>query len=337
MSVPDWILLHGGALGDLALAIRFALALPDMSRLNRLRVISRTDPGDLSDVRPAILRRSSETVPIHRLFQLSPDGSSRRSTELVATFEGQRVLSFLTGPDTAVHSNLLDHGASAVFSVDPAAREGKRAHICEQWRQQVEAQALLMPECARTPRKPSLRPSANLVDRGAQRLVEAGVTVPAVVIHPGSGGARKCWPLPAFVEVAQILRERGLIPAFVLGPVELELWTQHQIGDLARVDRVLRIESPAELTEIAAGAAAMVANDSGPAHLAALLGRPVVSIFGPTDSAIWRPLSPGGVVFQGSPDHPDGRWGVVAPEVASAAAAIVGGAPRRDSAGSDPT
>jgi heptosyltransferase-2 len=36
--------------------------------------------------------------------------------------------------------------------------------------------------------------------------------------------------------------------------------------------------------------AAYVGNDSGVAHLAGLLGLPTVSLFGPTDPAIWAPL-----------------------------------------------
>jgi ADP-heptose:LPS heptosyltransferase len=46
----------------------------------------------------------------------------------------------------------------------------------------------------------------------------------------------------------------------------------------------------AELAEVLAGAAAVVVGNTGPAHLAAAVGTPVVSLFAPTVPAVrWRP------------------------------------------------
>ena len=43
--------------------------------------------------------------------------------------------------------------------------------------------------------------------------------------------------------------------------------------------------------EVSAGSA-FVGNDSGPAHLAGILGRPTLCMFGPTSPDTWRPLGP---------------------------------------------
>jgi ADP-heptose:LPS heptosyltransferase len=40
-------------------------------------------------------------------------------------------------------------------------------------------------------------------------------------------------------------------------------------------------------------------NDSGPMHLAAAMGTPIVALFGPVDERRWRPLSPNSVVLRG--------------------------------------
>ena len=45
-------------------------------------------------------------------------------------------------------------------------------------------------------------------------------------------------------------------------------------------------------------AALVVANDTGPAHMAAALGRPVISVLGATDAARWAPWGPGVTVLQ---------------------------------------
>jgi ADP-heptose:LPS heptosyltransferase len=46
------------------------------------------------------------------------------------------------------------------------------------------------------------------------------------------------------------------------------------------------------LTGLLSGATAVYANDSGPAHLAGLLGAPTTVFFGPTDPDVWRPWGP---------------------------------------------
>ncbi len=51
--------------------------------------------------------------------------------------------------------------------------------------------------------------------------------------------------------------------------------------------------SPAELAAILERARIQLGNDSGPGHLAAAVGTPVVAVFGPTDPARgFRPLGP---------------------------------------------
>ena len=44
-------------------------------------------------------------------------------------------------------------------------------------------------------------------------------------------------------------------------------------------------------------AAMFIGNDSGPGHLAGIIGVPTVVLFGPTDPAQWRPLGPRGNVL----------------------------------------
>jgi ADP-heptose:LPS heptosyltransferase len=49
-----------------------------------------------------------------------------------------------------------------------------------------------------------------------------------------------------------------------------------------------------------------VGNDTGTLHLAAGLGVPTVGLFGPTDPAIWAPLSPRGIALRGSDEKTAG-------------------------------
>lgn len=47
-----------------------------------------------------------------------------------------------------------------------------------------------------------------------------------------------------------------------------------------------------EVKSLLAGASLFVGNDSGPAHMAAAFGLPVLVIFGYSDAGIWHPWRP---------------------------------------------
>jgi len=102
------------------------------------------------------------------------------------------------------------------------------------------------------------------------------------VIHPVASQPDKTWRAEGFLAMARHLREScDLDPVFIAGPGE----------DLSAF-REYRAVSGAPLGEIKsliAGASLFLGNDSGPAHIAAAFGVPVVMIFGASNAAIWHP------------------------------------------------
>jgi ADP-heptose:LPS heptosyltransferase len=111
-----------------------------------------------------------------------------------------------------------------------------------------------------------------------------------VVIHPGSGGLRKIWPLSRWRVFLQSLRERKDIHIFmVMGPADERIRPLVQeIADGERIPVVDNLQLPA-LAALLSDADLYVGNDSGVTHLAASLGTPTVAIFGPTDPVVWGP------------------------------------------------
>jgi ADP-heptose:LPS heptosyltransferase len=105
---------------------------------------------------------------------------------------------------------------------------------------------------------------------------------PYAVIHPVAAGPAKTWPAERFVAVASHLQKScDLEPVFIGGP-----------GDDLSAFHEWRTVAGAPLDEIKsliAGAALFVGNDSGPAHMAAAFGVPVVVIFGASDPVVWAP------------------------------------------------
>lgn len=105
------------------------------------------------------------------------------------------------------------------------------------------------------------------------RATATGVSV----IHPFASRADKAWPAARFLEIAKHLKN----PVILAGPgddvtpfQDFEVWRNEPLG------RVKSLMSSAHV---------FVGNDSGPAHIAAAFGVPVVVIFGPSDPVTWAP------------------------------------------------
>jgi heptosyltransferase-1 len=108
---------------------------------------------------------------------------------------------------------------------------------------------------------------------------------PLVVMAPGTIWETKHWGTDKFAEVARHFLQKGFAVALMGSRRERAIC--EEVARLApgSVD----VAGETTLTELAAlvrRSAISVTNDSGPMHLAVALGRPVVSVFGPTDP-IW--------------------------------------------------
>ncbi len=104
-----------------------------------------------------------------------------------------------------------------------------------------------------------------------------------VLLFPGAGHPLKQWPLDRFVELSGRISALGLRPLFVLGPAERDRGLVPQTGEWTAP------ESLEELEALILTAKAVVGGDTGPMHLAGMLGVPGVSLFGPTRFAQWGP------------------------------------------------
>lgn len=127
---------------------------------------------------------------------------------------------------------------------------------------------------------------------------------PLVVVHPGSGdnfpGRR--WPTRRFGLVARrLVDEAGAVVAVTGTPDEAGLArevveaAERPLVDLAGA---LTLD---ELVALLARARLLVANDTGPVHLAGALGVPVVGLYGPNTPRLYGPLAPGSVAFYDAP------------------------------------
>lgn len=111
-------------------------------------------------------------------------------------------------------------------------------------------------------------------------------------LSPSAGWAAKRWPAESFARlILRAEKELGLRAAINCGPGEQALAAR--LAEMARDAGPLVVEGGlGELVALARRARAFVAGDTGPLHVAAAAGTPVVAIFGPTDPARNGPYSP---------------------------------------------
>ena len=119
---------------------------------------------------------------------------------------------------------------------------------------------------------------------------------PLVAIHPGAGAYSRAriWPIEGFGEVARNLaREYNAHIVIVGGPDEVEIAARLEgiVGE-AGVLNLARQTSIHETAAVLEQCTLFVGNDSGPMHIAAAMGVPVVAVFGPSNSRAWGPYTP---------------------------------------------
>ena len=113
-----------------------------------------------------------------------------------------------------------------------------------------------------------------------------------VVVHPGASVPARAWAPEHHAQLVGLLVAQGWRVAVTGGPDERALTARVAAGAGAS-ERVRDLGGATELAQLAAviaGAAAIVVGNTGPAHLAAAVGTPVVSLYAPTIPAVrWRP------------------------------------------------
>jgi len=127
------------------------------------------------------------------------------------------------------------------------------------------------------------------VDPAARaRMASAVGGVPPVAIHPGSsaGTPHKRWSAACHAEVARRLRDSAGVASIVLfGPVASERALAEEIVAASGGAATLA-PATASLGELAAlleQCRLYLGGDTGPMHIASLVGTPVLQILGPTD------------------------------------------------------
>jgi ADP-heptose:LPS heptosyltransferase len=274
------LIYHVGALGDFVLTWPLALALARLYPQSRVFYITHAAKGRLAE---RALRVDSADIEVgwHALFSDRAD-LPPPARKLLAS--AHTVVSFLSNGRDAWANNVRRIAPdAALLPLKPATLAappaGEHASVF------ISRQLQPWPAIA-TAVEQILK---SIADRGiGGRASPDG----SVLLHPGSGAAFKCWPAERFLELGRRLSGTGEPVTFVVGEAELDRWPARALDALAAVGRLQRPQDLVALCELVHRASLFIGNDSGPAHLAGILGVPTIALFGPTTPRIWKPLGP---------------------------------------------
>jgi heptosyltransferase-1 len=184
----------------------------------------------------------------------------------------------------SIRSALIGRMASAPRFLGSAKPRERQARAFYTERVQLRAESVIQQACELvgavvgevfTPANLNI-PKDNEAERWFQRTIgDDGL----VLIAPTAGWGAKQWPAARYAEVARALRNTRL-RVFINAAMEQD--PVAQAITLASGARTVAC-GVAQLAAMTRHAALVIGGDTGPVHLAAAIGTPVVALFGPTD------------------------------------------------------
>ncbi len=140
------------------------------------------------------------------------------------------------------------------------------------------------------------KPALTLSPTGAELRAAAARLGPGhwVAVNPGASyGAAKRWFPERFAAVAeQLITARQVKIVLIGGPGEREIGRDIVAACRRPLFNLIGETTVRQMMAIIATSRLLITNDSGPMHVAAAVGTPIVAIFGPTDVNTTSPLAP---------------------------------------------
>lgn len=198
------------------------------------------------------------------------------------------ILGFLSGASHRLYSRRENRSLDFLGNFKPQpARERTTAHLVDRYLDLLKPLGIQDP-----PRTPVLRTS-NAGDLAVEALLKKEKAQSGELlagIFPGAGNASRLWPLEKFADVADHLIRNDRVRVIVFaGPEERELVPQMRSVFPAKTIFFDRLTIP-QLASAQARLTLFISNDTGPAHIAAAVGTPVVVVMDRPDPNSFMPI-----------------------------------------------
>ncbi len=238
------------------------------------------------------LRDGFTPLSVLQIFKLVKD-IRRRDFDFVIDLHSlseTNLLGFISGAKQRLYSRRPGRSLDFLSNFKPAPpREDPdlRRHLVDRY-----LDVLLPLGIRHAERIPKLQTKAT-DDRAIDRLLrkaKADSGVPLVGLFPGAGHPSRRWPLERFTQLADFLTRNDQVRVLVfIGPEEKSLVAQIRAQCPASAVLMEGL-SISELASALARLAVFVANDTGPMHIAAAVGTPVVLLLDRRAPQTYLPL-----------------------------------------------
>ena len=198
------------------------------------------------------------------------------------------ILGFLSGASHRLYSRRENRSLDFLGNFKPQpVRERTTAHLVDRYLDLLKPLGIQDP-----PRTPVLRTS-NAGDLAVEALLKKEKAHSGELlagIFPGAGNASRLWPLEKFADVADHLIRNDRVRVIVFaGPEERELVPRMRSVFPARTIFFDRLTIP-QLASAQARLTLFISNDTGPAHIAAAVGTPVVVVMDRPEPNSYMPI-----------------------------------------------
>ena len=196
------------------------------------------------------------------------------------------IISFVSDKEQVMVSNLRAAGVKHVIHYEPFPSEGEDIHIIDHFLRCLD---LLGVHHSNKIPKIFLRDEDVLL---GEKFLNDRVVDPKkmlVAMHPGSGSRQKCWAVDHYAELILLLKkEMDAQILLISGQADTGIVEELRVKVRDNFILVDRLPLPI-LAAIIKRSNLFVGNDSGITHVAAAVGTPAITIFGPTDPIKWGP------------------------------------------------
>jgi heptosyltransferase-3 len=278
------LIIRPGALGDTLMLLP---ALVNLSGRLNITLAAR-QPG-LYFIRDFVNRAMDlDGAGWHRLFL------DRPAREGIPVSRADVVVAFLNDEDRAVRRNLNAYFPNTPIHLFPSfPSKGEKTHVSRYISNCIKSAGLpIEPQAA----------FENAVTRPLMRGKRPLQSCNTVVVHPGSGGAKKNQPADFWLKVlSRLAREpvlKKMAPWLLLGPAEGSLHSFFRKNLESTQWEVCFCPDNETLIGLLEKACLYLGHDSGITHLAAMLGIPTVALFIESSSVQWHPLGPAVQIVQ---------------------------------------
>lgn len=307
------LVIDFGQLGDVVMSLPALRALREQFPRARITAAVGKPAGEIVrmsqysdetiEVDRVALRDGFKPLSVLRVFQVAADVRRRHFDFVIDlhSFAETNLLGFFSGARTRLFSRRRGRSLDFLANFKPAPpieENNRERHQVDRYLDVLRP--LGITHADRVPRLPASFDDGRQIDKLLQKS-RADAGVPLVGLFPGAGHESRRWPLEDFAQLAESLWRNDQVRTIVFaGPEERSL--AGKIKSIFPSSTVVLDQlTIRQLAAALARLAVFVSNDTGPLHIAAAVGTPVVLLLDSRAPDSYIPLVEAKRVLHGAP------------------------------------